>query len=159
MLKKAVIIGSGFAGLSAASFLAKAGYDVTVLEKQSTPGGRARQLKEQGFTFDMGPSWYWMPEVFERFFNCFGKTTADYYHLDRLDPSYRIYWPDDTVDIPANYEEIKKLFESIEPGSAVQLDKFMAEAAYKYNVGINKLVHKPGQSFIRCIYQYEKACG
>ena len=146
-MKKAVIIGSGFAGLSAASFLAKAGYDVTVLEKQSTPGGRARQLKEQGFTFDMGPSWYWMPEVFERFFNCFGKTTADYYHLDRLDPSYRIYWPDDTVDIPANYEEIKKLFESIEPGSAVQLDKFMAEAAYKYNVGINKLVHKPGQSF------------
>jgi phytoene desaturase len=147
LLKKAVIIGSGFAGLSAASFLAKAGYEVTVLEKQSAPGGRARQLKEQGFTFDMGPSWYWMPEVFERFFNCFGKTTADYYHLIRLDPSYRIYWPDDTMDIPANYEAIKKLFESIEPGSAAQLDKFMAEAAYKYNVGINKLVHKPGQSF------------
>lgn len=146
-MKKAVIIGSGFAGLSAASFLAKAGYEVTVLEKQSTPGGRARQLKEQGFTFDMGPSWYWMPEVFERFFNCFGKTTADYYHLDRLDPSYRIYWPDSTVDIPADYEAIKKLFESIEPGSAAQLDKFMAEARYKYNVGINKLVHKPGQSF------------
>lgn len=146
-MKKAVIIGSGFAGLSAASFLAKAGYDVTVLEKQSTPGGRARQLKEQGFTFDMGPSWYWMPEVFERFFNCFGKTTADYYHLIRLDPSYRIYWPDNTVDIPANYEAIKKLFENIEPGSAAQLDKFMAEARYKYNVGINKLVHKPGQSF------------
>ena len=146
-MKKAVIIGSGFAGLSAASFLAKAGYDVTVLEKQSTPGGRARQLKEQGFTFDMGPSWYWMPEVFERFFNCFGKTTADYYHLDRLDPSYRIYWPDSAVDIPADYEAIKKLFESIEPGSAAQLDKFMAEARYKYNVGINKLVHKPGQFF------------
>ncbi|MBP6023803.1 phytoene desaturase family protein [Ferruginibacter sp.] len=146
-MKKAVIIGSGFAGLSAASFLAKAGYDVTVLEKQSIPGGRARQLKEQGFTFDMGPSWYWMPEVFERFFNCFGKTTADYYHLDRLDPSYRIYWPDNTVDIPADYEEIKKLFEGIEPGSAAQLDKFMTEARYKYNVGINKLVHKPGQSF------------
>jgi phytoene desaturase len=147
LLKKTVIIGSGFAGLSAASFLAKAGYEVTVLEKQSTPGGRARQLKEQGFTFDMGPSWYWMPEVFERFFNCFGKTRADYYNLDRLDPSYRIYWHDDTMDIPANYDAIRKLFESIEPGSAAQLDKFMAEAAYKYNVGINKLVHKPGQSF------------
>jgi phytoene desaturase len=146
-LKKAVIIGSGFAGLSTASFLAKAGYAVTVLEKQSTPGGRARQLKEQGFTFDMGPSWYWMPEVFERFFNSFGKTTADYYHLNRLDPSYRIYWPDDTMDVPANYEALKKLFEDIEPGSAAQLDTFMAEAAYKYNVGINKLVHKPGRSF------------
>jgi phytoene desaturase len=145
-LKKAVIIGSGFAGLSAACFLAKAGYAVTVLEKQGTAGGRARQLKEEGFVFDMGPSWYWMPEVFERFFNCFGKKVADYYQLERLDPSYRIYWPDDMMDIPANYDELKKLFENIEPGSAAQLDKFLAEAEYKYNVGINKLVHKPGQS-------------
>jgi phytoene desaturase len=145
-LKKAVIIGSGFAGLSAACFLAKAGYAVTVLEKQGTAGGRARQLKEEGFVFDMGPSWYWMPEVFERFFNCFGKKVADYYQLKRLDPSYRIYWPDDMMDIPANYDELKKLFENIEPGSAAQLDKFLAEAEYKYNVGINKLVHKPGQS-------------
>ncbi len=145
-MKKVVVIGSGFAGLSAACFLAKAGYDVTVLEKQHAAGGRARQLKEQGFVFDMGPSWYWMPEVFERFFNSFGKKVSDYYQLERLDPSYRIYWPDDMMDIPANYEEIKKLFESIEQGSAAQLDKFMTEAGYKYNVGINKLVHKPGQS-------------
>ena len=145
-MKKAVIIGSGFAGLSAACFLAKAGYAVTVLEKQGTAGGRARQLKEEGFVFDMGPSWYWMPEVFERFFNCFGKKVADYYQLKRLDPSYRIYWPDEMMDIPANYDELKKLFENIEFGSAAQLDKFLAEAEYKYNVGINKLVHKPGQS-------------
>ena len=145
-MKKAVIIGSGFAGMSAACFLAKAGYAVTVLEKQHTAGGRARQLKEQGFTFDMGPSWYWMPEVFERFFNCFGKTVADYYQLERLDPSYRIYWPHNEMDIPANYDALKKLFENIEPGSAAQLDKFLAEAEYKYNVGINKLVHKPGRS-------------
>jgi phytoene desaturase len=145
-LKQAVIIGSGFAGLSAACFLAKAGYKVTVVEKQHTAGGRARQLIADGFVFDMGPSWYWMPEVFERFFNCFGKKVSDYYELKRLDPSYRIYWPDDTMDIPASYDELKKLFETIEPGSAVQLDKFLAEAEYKYNVGINKLVHKPGQS-------------
>jgi phytoene desaturase len=145
-LKKVVVIGSGFAGLSAACFLAKEGYDVTVLEKQSTAGGRARQLKEDGFVFDMGPSWYWMPEVFERFFNCFGKKVADYYQLERLDPSYRIYWPGDAMDVPASYDELKKLFESIEPGSAAELDKFMAEAEYKYNIGINKLVHKPGQS-------------
>ncbi len=127
--------------------MAKAGWDVTVLEKQSTPGGRARQLKEAGFTFDMGPSWYWMPEVFERFFNCFGKKVSDYYKLDRLDPSYRVYWNDAPMDIPADYNELKKLFESIEPGSAIKLDSFMQEALYKYEVGINKLVHKPGQSY------------
>ena len=68
------------------------------------PGGRARQLKEAGFTFDMGPSWYWMPDVFERFFNCFGKKVSDYYQLERLDPSYRVYWPDEIMDIPADYE-------------------------------------------------------
>ena len=147
-MKKAVVIGSGFAGLSAACFLAKGGYQVTVLEKQHTPGGRARQLIADGFVFDIGPSWYWMPEVFERFFNCFGKKVSDYYELKRLDPSYRIYWPDDIMDIPASYDELKKLFETIEPGSGAQMDKFLAEAEYKYNVGINKLVHKPGQSVI-----------
>ncbi len=146
-MKKAVIIGSGFAGLSAACFMAKAGWQVTVLEKQAMPGGRARQLKEAGFVFDMGPSWYWMPEVFERFFNSFGKKVADYYQLDRLDPSYRVYWPDGPMDIPADYESLKKLFEDIEPGTGIKLDSFMSEAVYKYEVGINKLVHKPGQSY------------
>ncbi len=146
-MKKAVIIGSGFAGLSSACFMAKAGWNVTVLEKQSTPGGRARQLKEAGFIFDMGPSWYWMPDVFERFFHCFGKKVSDYYQLDRLDPSYRVYWKDGPIDIPANYDELKKLFENIESGSGSKLDSFMQEAVYKYEVGINKLVHKPGQSY------------
>lgn len=145
-MKKVVIIGSGFAGLSAASFMAKAGWAVTVLEKQDSPGGRARQLKVDGFNFDMGPSWYWMPDIFERFFNCFGKKVSDYYQLTRLDPSYRIYWPQEQMDIPANYEKLKKLFEIIEPGSGIQLDKFIEEAAFKYEVGINKLVHKPGRS-------------
>lgn len=126
--------------------MAKAGWDVTVLEKQSTPGGRARQLKANGFTFDMGPSWYWMPDVFERYFGCFGKKVSDYYELERLDPSYRIYWQDGQSDIPANYGELKKLFESIEPGSGQKLDAFLEEAVYKYEVGINKLVYKPGQS-------------
>jgi phytoene desaturase len=147
-LKKIVIIGSGFAGLSAASFMAKAGWDVTVLEKNPTTGGRASVLLADGFTFDMGPSWYWMPEVFERFFNSFGKKVSDYYELQRLDPSYRVYWPDDSMDIPANYSELKILFEKLEPGSALLLDKFMQEAAFKYEVGINKLVHKPGQSLL-----------
>ena len=147
-MKKIVIIGSGFAGLSAAAFMAKAGWDVTVLEKHSTTGGRARQLKADGFTFDMGPSWYWMPDVFERFFNCFGKKVADYYQLERLDPSYRIYWPEDVMNIPADYSALKALFEKVETGSGEKLDKFLGEAAYKYEVGINSLVHKPAQSLL-----------
>jgi len=144
--KKVIIIGSGFAGLSAASFMAKAGWQVTVVEKHNQPGGRARQLKAEGFTFDMGPSWYWMPDVFERYFQQFGKKLSDYYQLYRLDPSYRIYWEDEPMDIPASYEALQNLFNTIEPGSGAQLDKFLQEAAYKYEVGINKLVHKPGQS-------------
>ncbi len=144
--KSVIIIGSGFAGLSAASFMAKAGWRVTVLEKQNGPGGRAGQLKEAGFTFDRGPSFYWMPDVFERFFNQFGKKVADYYHLERLDPSYRIYWNDGFNDIPASYNELKKLFEALEPGSAEKLDKYLNAAAYKYEVGMKKMVYKPGRS-------------
>ena len=146
-MKKVVIIGSGFAGLSAASFMAKAGWDVTVLEKHKTVGGRARQLIKSGFTFDMGPSWYWMPDVFERYFNCFGKKASDFYQLKRLNPSYRVYWNDEVMDIPAGYEDLKKLFESLEQGSAVKLDKFLEEAKYKYQQGIRKLVFKPGRSY------------
>jgi phytoene desaturase len=143
----AVIIGSGFAGLSVASFMSKAGWQVTVIEKNDAPGGRASQLKHDGFVFDMGPSWYWMPDVFERYFGQFGKNVSDYYTLKRLDPSYRVYWDDGFIDIPAGYEEMKKLFDSIEPGSAMNLEKYLTEAAYKYRVGVGKLVYKPGLSF------------
>ncbi len=146
-MKKAVVIGSGFSGLSAASFLAKSGWEVSVIEKHDMPGGRARQLKSSGFTFDMGPSWYWMPDVFERYFQCFGKKISDYYKLKRLDPSYRIYWEDRMMDIPADYNQLKKIFEEIEPGSGKKLDGYLNEARYKYNIGIHKLVQKPGQSW------------
>jgi phytoene desaturase len=145
-VKKAIVIGSGFAGMSAATFMAKSGWEVTVLEKQSIPGGRGRVFTAEGFTFDMGPSWYWMPDVFERYFNCFGKKVSDYYQLMRLDPSYRVYYQDSPIDIPANYESLQSLFESIEQGSAAKLDLFLKEAEYKYGVGIHKLVHKPGRS-------------
>ena len=84
MKKNISIIGSGFSSLSAACYLAKAGHDVTVYEKNDRLGGRARQFKAEGFTFDMGPSWYWMPDVFEKFFNDFGKTTNDFYKLKKL---------------------------------------------------------------------------
>lgn len=145
-MQKAIVIGSGFAGLAAASFLARDGWDVTVLEKHPIPGGRARKMEVDGFTFDMGPSWYWMPDIFERYFNQFGKKVKDYYTIQRLDPSYRVYFENDVLDIPADYDALKQLFERLEPGSAAQLDRFMKEAAYKYKVGINKLVFKPGQS-------------
>lgn len=146
MNKKIVIIGSGFSSLSAACFLAKAGHSVTVIEKNTTPGGRARQFIQDGFVFDMGPSWYWMPDVFERFFAQFGKKVAGYYTLQRLDPSYRIFEKKQHTDIPAGYESLKKLFEKIEIGSSKKLDAFLKEAAYKYETGIKKLVFKPGLS-------------
>jgi phytoene desaturase len=145
-MKSSIIIGSGFAGLSAASFLAKAGWRVTVLEKHNSPGGRARQLQEAGFTFDMGPSWYWMPDVFERYFACFGKKVSDYYILHRLDPSYRVYWPDTYTDISADLSAVKKMLNDWEEGAGIKLDKFLEEAAYKYKTGIGNLVFKPGRS-------------
>jgi phytoene desaturase len=144
-MKQVAVIGSGFSGLSAACHLAKHGYEVTVFEKNSSPGGRARKFEINGYLFDMGPSWYWMPDVFENFFNHFGKTTADYYELVRLDPSYRIFYSkDDILDLPAGTEALEKLFESIEPGSGKYLQKFLQEGRYKYEVGINNLVYKPG---------------
>jgi phytoene desaturase len=145
--RSVIIIGAGFAGLSAAAFMAKAGWSVTVVEKNEGAGGRAAQLKAEGFTFDMGPSWYWMPDVFERFFAQFGKKVTDYYRLTRLDPSYRVYWPDEHSDIPANYIQLQRLFESIEKGSAQKLDNYLREALLKYEIGIRDLVYKPGRSF------------
>ncbi len=148
-MKKITVIGSGVAGLSAASFLAKEGHAVTLLEKNDSIGGRARQFQEKGFVFDMGPSWYWMPDVFERYYQQFGHTTADFYELKRLDPSYRVFWKDNSFDdIPANLQEFYAWFEKLEPGSSAKLDKFLEEAAYKYEVGINDLVHKPSLSIM-----------
>ncbi|MBF0695371.1 MAG: phytoene desaturase [Flavobacterium sp.] len=145
---KVIIIGSGFSGLSAAAFLAKAGCEVTVVEKNKRAGGRASTFSANGFTFDMGPSWYWMPDVFDRFFAQFGKKTSDYYSLKRLDPSYRVYWPEDYTDLPADYSEMRKTFSGIEPGSDEMLDKYLAEAEVKYDVGMTQLVYKPGQSLM-----------
>jgi phytoene desaturase len=149
---QAIVIGAGFAGLSAASFLARAGWQVTLLEKNAGPGGRARVFEAEGFTFDMGPSWYWMPGVFEQYFEEFGKKVSDYYELLRLDPSYQvIFGENDTLDIPAGMPQLRQLFESLEPGSAARLDEFLAQAAYKYEVGINKFVHLPSRSVLEFV--------
>jgi len=147
MSKKVIVIGSGFAGIASAAMLAKKGYDVTVLEKNSSLGGRARQLVKDGYHFDMGPSWYWMPEIFDDFFKQFGKKATDFYELERLDPSYRVYFgQDDFVDIPADLNGVYQLFDRIEPGSSKGLDKFLKEAKYKYEVGMGEFVNKPSLS-------------
>lgn len=147
MKKNIVVVGAGFAGLAAASCLAKAGHTVTVLEKNKTPGGRARAFNTGGFMFDMGPSWYWMPDVFEQYFALFGCKPSDFYELQRLDPSYRVFFgKDDTVDLPAAMPGLYQLFESLEPGSGEALQEFLQQAAYKYQVGMQKLVYKPGRS-------------
>lgn len=149
-MNKIAIIGSGFSGLSAACYLSKAGYIVDVYEKNSTVGGRARQLiTPEGFVFDMGPSWYWMPEVFENFFQDFGYTTKDFYYLLRLDPSFDIIYTNNTrFSIPDTYDELRNLFEETEPGSGPQLDKFMGEAKEKYDIAMSKFVIKPGHSIV-----------
>ena len=147
--KTAIVIGSGVAGLSAAAYLAKNGVAVTVLEKNATAGGRARKFHAEGFTFDMGPSWYWMPDVFEKFYNDFGRTTSDFYNLIRLDPSYRVFSKNgEAIDIPANMQALESLFNKYEPGSGERLKQFLKEAAYKYEVGINDLVYKPSLSIM-----------
>jgi len=147
MKKRILIIGSGFAALSAACYLAKAGHEVTVFEKNSTIGGRARQLKKDGFTFDIGPTWYWMPDVFERFFSDFGKKPSDYYKLAKLSPAYQVYFGiGQFVTIADNLPEIISTFEAIEKGSGRQLENFMAAAKSNYDIAIKDLVYNPGVS-------------
>lgn len=143
---KIAIIGSGFSALSNASYLAQQGHSVEVYEKNSTLGGRARSMHKDGFTFDMGPSWYWMPDVFDDFFADFGKKVSDFYDLRRLDPSYRVFWKDAPDDIPAQMKDLEAYFEKYEPGSTANLRKFLAEAKIKYEVGMGDFVTKPSLS-------------
>ena len=145
--KKVIVIGAGFAGLAAAALLGKQGHEVVIVEKNDQAGGRARIWEKDGFRFDMGPSWYWMPDVFDDYFALFGKKTSDFYHLHRLDPGYRVYFgKDDFVDIPASMAELEALFEQIEPGSSKGLREFLAQAEYKYKVGMSEYVFKPSHS-------------
>ncbi len=146
-MKKIAIIGSGFSSLAAACYLAQAGNKVTIYEKNATIGGRARQLKKDGFTFDMGPTWYWMPDVFERFFNDFGKSPSDFYELQKLNPAYRVYFDvDEYITIEDTLEKICTAFEKEEAGSSIKLRKFMDQALSNYNIAIKDLVYRPGVS-------------
>lgn len=147
MSKNVSIIGSGFASLAASCYLAQSGCKVTVYEKSDRVGGRARQLKKQGFTFDMGPSWYWMPDVFERFFSDFGKTPADYYELEKLNPAYQVlFGNNENIVIEDTLEKIYAAFEKEEAGSSAKLKKFIDQAQSNYDIAIKDLVYRPGVS-------------
>lgn len=152
MSRKVAIIGSGFSGLSAASYLSKDGYEVHVFEKNSEVGGRARQFTtDNGYVFDMGPSWYWMPDIIEAFFNDFGRKSSDFYDLIPLNPQFEMVFSDGVMGIPENYEQMKSLFESIEKGAGKQLDEFMNDAQYKYEVGMKDFVNKPCHSWFEFV--------
>ena len=146
-MKKIIVIGSGFSSMAAACYLAKMGHEVHIFEKNSSIGGRARMFTEQGFSFDMGPSWYWMPDVFERFFNDFGKKTADYYQLHKLNPAYSVHFADgSSVEIADNLDDIIGTFEKIEKGAGAKLAQFIALAKENYGIAIKDLVYRPGIS-------------
>ena len=153
MKKTISILGSGFSSLSAACYLAKMGYEVSVFEKNAEFGGRARQFKESGFTFDMGPSWYWMPDVFERFFNDFDKTSADFYNLKKLNPAYHVYFGENNyIAIPDEIEKICNVFEKEEKGSSIELLKFMKMAKENYKIAVTDMLYKmPGISPLELI--------
>ncbi|WP_344923964.1 phytoene desaturase family protein [Aquimarina addita] len=147
MNKKVVIIGSGFSSLSASCYLAQLGYDVSIYEKNNTVGGRARQLKRDGFTFDIGPSWYWMPDVFDKFFNDFNTSTSDFYTLEKLNPAYKVFFENrESITIEDTLEKIYIAFEQEEKGSSEKLKKFILDAKNNYDVAIDKLVYRPGVS-------------
>ncbi|WP_282069457.1 phytoene desaturase family protein [Olleya namhaensis] len=151
MSKNIAIIGSGFSALSASCYLAQAGHTVSIFEKNDTIGGRCRQFKKDGFTFDIGPSWYWMPDIFNKFFAEFGKKTSDYYQLDKLSPAYKIFFKDDNITIGDTLDKICSEFERIEPGSSTPLRKFIKKAGENYDIAINKVVLKPGISPLELI--------
>jgi phytoene desaturase len=148
---KIAIIGSGFSSLAASCYLAKAGFEVTVYEKNATVGGRARQLSKDGFTFDIGPTWYWMPDVFEKFFDDFGKSVSDYYDLEKLSPAYKVFFDNSSVEIADNLTDIVTTFEQIEKGSGKKLSTFIKEAQNNYEVAIKDLVYRPGDSITELI--------
>lgn len=148
MGQKVAIIGSGFSGLSAACYLAASGYDVHVYEKNEQVGGRARQFETgSGFRFDMGPSWYWMPDVFEEFFADFGRSVSEFYALTSLNPQFEMVFEEDVVDVPQDMAAIRALFERIETGAGLKFDRFMQEAKFKYEVGMKDFVTKPCHSW------------
>jgi len=151
-MSKIAIIGSGFSGLSAAAYSAQKGHEVHVFEKNSSLGGRARKfITDNGYTFDMGPSWYWMPDIIENFFTDFNKKTSDFFELIPLNPQFEMVFSDGNMHIHHNYDEMRNLFESTEKGAGKKLDEFMNDAQYKYEVGMKDFVNKPCHSWFEFV--------
>lgn len=143
---EALVIGAGFAGIAAATQLAELGHQVDLLERHDHAGGRARVFEAEGFTFDMGPSWYWMPDVFESYFKKFGSDVQKELNLIRLDPSYTVWFEDGPVNISADLETLKATFDSMEAGAGARLQSFLDEAEIKYEIGMNNFVRKPAHN-------------
>lgn len=149
MKQRALIIGAGLGGLATAALLAKDGYEVTVLERHDQVGGRARVFEQGGFRFDMGPSWYLMPDVFEHFFGLFGKQVSDYLTLQKLEPSYRIKFADgEQVDFRADIEDTAEIFERWEPGAAAKFRTYIAQTEEQYRVALDGFVYKNYDSLL-----------
>ena len=153
MSKKIIVIGSGLAGMSCAAYLGKAGHRVTVIEKNSTYGGRLQTVSQQGYTFDSGPSWYWMPDIFDSFFEDFDKKTNDYYDLRRINPGYRVYFSEgEYFDLVENLDELKRNFSKIEKGGGRALQRYLDDAEEKYEVAVKKFMYKPSLSPLEYIH-------
>ena len=146
-MKNITIIGGGISGLSASCYLAKNNYNVTIIDKNKNPGGRLSFIEDNGFIFDLGPTWYWMPDIFDKFFNDFNKNVSDYYSLSRLDPSYKFFLSDKEYDIPVDINELYNVFETIEKGSSNNLKKFMDQAKKKYDISMSRFIELPNHSF------------
>ena len=153
MSKEIIVIGSGLAGMSCAAYLGKAGHRVTVIEKNSTYGGRLQTVSQQGYTFDSGPSWYWMPDIFDSFFEDFDKKTNDYYDLRRINPGYRVYFSEgEYFDLVENLDELKRNFSKIEKGGGRALQRYLDDAVEKYEVAVKKFMYNPSLSPLEYIH-------
>jgi 1-hydroxy-2-isopentenylcarotenoid 3,4-desaturase len=141
--KKVLIIGAGIGGLASAALLAREGFNVSIIEKNSTVGGRARTWSSGGYRFDMGPSWYLMPEVFEQFFHLFKRNREEFYQLEKLDPAYSVFFnPGESVQVRSDREETKALFERFERGGGKKLDAYLDKAEYKYKIAVGEFLYK-----------------
>lgn len=144
-MKKIGVIGAGLSSLYASCHLAKNGFKVDVFEKNKMAGGRSQFFKDKGFTFDMGPSWYWMPEVIDRLFSDLSENREDYFELTRLDPAYKVYWNDkSSTTIPMEREKLITLFDSFEKNGGEKLERFLSDAKIKYDISMGSFIESPG---------------